>query len=125
MFDSARQLAPAVIAFALAFAATGTANARVADAPALTVGFSVMDDSARGPDVLNVGFHKKRFGHKRFNRHYHGKRFGFRKFGYRGFRHHGFRYKHFGPRHGHGHVAKGPYFGKKGFIFKKRFRRHH
>ncbi len=125
MIDSARHLAPAVIAFTLAFAAIGTANARIVDAPALTVGSSLTDGSASGLDVLNVGFHKKRFGHKRFGRHHHGKRFGFRKFGHRGFGHHGFRYRHFGPQHGHGYVAKNPYFGKKGLFFKKRFGKHH
>lgn len=130
MFDSAKRLAPAAIAFALAFAAAGTANARVVDVAALNGGFSATDELAHGADILNAGYHKKRFGHKRFGhkrfgRHHHGKRFGFRKFGHRGFGHHGFRYRHFGPHHGHGYVVKGPYFGKKGVFFKKRFRRHH
>ena len=125
MFDSARRLAPAAIAFALAFAAAGTANARVVDAAALNIGFSVTDDPAVGADVLNAGYHKKRFGHKRFGRHHHGKRFGFRKFRHRGFGHHGFGYRHYGPRYGHGYVVQNPYFGKKGVFFKKRFGGHH
>ena len=120
MFDSAKRLAPAAIAFALAFAAAGAAHARVVDAAALNAGFSATEELARGSDVLNVGYHKKRFG-----RHHHGKRFGFGKFGHRGFGHHGFGYRHFSPYDRHGYVVKGPYFGKKGVFFKKRLRKHH
>ena len=114
MLDSPRCLAAAVIAFALVAGAAGGAHARAVNVPVATYG------PTAEPRVLAVGIYKKRFGHRRFHRHHHGKRFGFHRFGHRGFKH-----GCAGPRHRHGHVGKGWYFGGHGFVFRKRFGKHH